>query len=254
MSKDIKLEFSRAFTASRKGVVVGIDECNYCTSMAGDCVVCACWLPLEKPSIRDIDDSKRLTHCQRLRLFAEIARCGQFTVVPVPAAATLRVGLKLARDRAMGFALWSLVKQLHEVPTTVLIDGPTDKRQLQTIWELCPIRLCDRDWCDTCDWCSAPDLRQVVNGDHKSYLIGAASIVAKIYVDTLFEGYNKFWPGYGLSTNHGAISKQHRECLRQNGPSPVHRTGYGRRFWSSILKRATSGHRRLRPVGCGDKR
>lgn len=210
---------------------VGIDETNYCTSMAGDCVVCACWLPLDKPFLHGVDDSKRLSHPEHLRLFAEISALGQFTVIPVPAAALSHTGLKLARDRAMGFALWSLVAQLREMPLAVLIDGATDRKQLGAIRECCPIGLHDPSRRNI------PALQQVVDGDHQSYLIGAASIVAKVYVDALFAGYNEFWPGYGLGCNHGMMSRRHRQQVQAAGLSPVHRRGYAKAFWGKLMGR-----------------
>ena len=64
----------------------------------------------------------------------------------------------------------------------------------------------------------------------------AASIVAKVYLDALFEGWDQYWPGYGLNSNHGSPSTQHYTALREKGPTPVHRTAnYATEWWRRII-------------------
>jgi ribonuclease HII len=202
---------------------IGIDECNYCTSFAGDVVVAACWLPLP-PELDSINDSKKLTHKQRLKAFGEIVNHGTFSVVPVPAAACRHASLKTVRDRAMAAAAWILMQMLEVKPAVILVDGAKDRVQVETIRSLV----------------GDVEIVQLVGGDANSYLIGAASIVAKVYVDSLFWGWSKFWPGYGLESNHGTMTPKHREALRKLGASPVHRIGYGQGYWEQILSRSAS--------------
>ena len=69
------------------------------------------------------------------------------------------------------------------------------------------------------------DIKQVpiVKGDAKSISIGAASIVAKVYRDSLMKEYDEKYPGYGFATNMGYGTKEHIAALKKMGPTPIHR-------------------------------
>jgi ribonuclease HII len=84
----------------------------------------------------------------------------------------------------------------------------------------------------------------IIHGDAKVYEISAASIVARVYIDALFEGYDHFWPGFNLRKNHGSPDKVMYKKLRRNAPAPVFRTkGYASEWWKKIMNNeAKSGH------------
>ena len=66
----------------------------------------------------------------------------------------------------------------------------------------------------------------IVGGDAKSYSIGAASIVAKVYRDELMRRYSEKYPAYGFEKNKGYGTKAHTEAIKANGPCPIHRKSF----------------------------
>ena len=66
----------------------------------------------------------------------------------------------------------------------------------------------------------------IVKGDLKSYLIGAASIVAKEARDRMMRQYDAQYPGYGFARNMGYGTAEHIAALRRLGPCPIHRRSF----------------------------
>ena len=67
------------------------------------------------------------------------------------------------------------------------------------------------------------ELRPIVHGDALSYMIGAASIVAKVARDRYMVELDAKYPMYGFARNKGYGTKEHIEALRKYGPCPEHR-------------------------------
>ncbi|MDX1567384.1 MAG: ribonuclease HII, partial [Longimicrobiales bacterium] len=67
----------------------------------------------------------------------------------------------------------------------------------------------------------------VVKGDGRIHSISCASIVAKVCRDRLMRRLASRYPGYGWETNVGYPTAEHREALRQLGPTPHHRRTFG---------------------------
>ncbi|MBP7807881.1 MAG: ribonuclease HII [Bacteroidia bacterium] len=63
----------------------------------------------------------------------------------------------------------------------------------------------------------------IVKGDAKFLSIAAASILAKTYRDDFMIEAAKKYPYYGWEKNMGYPTKLHREGIRQNGTTPLHR-------------------------------
>lgn len=68
--------------------------------------------------------------------------------------------------------------------------------------------------------------KSVVKGDTKSASIAAASIVAKVYRDTLMKNYAKKYPGYDLENNVGYGTSKHIEALKIHGKCSIHRNSF----------------------------
>jgi ribonuclease HII len=66
----------------------------------------------------------------------------------------------------------------------------------------------------------------VVKGDSLSASIAAASILAKQYRDALMMRLHDEHPQYGWDRNVGYPTKEHRQALVENGPTPWHRSGF----------------------------
>ena len=63
----------------------------------------------------------------------------------------------------------------------------------------------------------------VVKGDATYMSIAAASVLAKTYRDDRMRQLAQEYPQYGWDHNMGYPAKEHREALRQYGPTPHHR-------------------------------
>ena len=63
-------------------------------------------------------------------------------------------------------------------------------------------------------------------GDKISLVIGAASIIAKVWRDDLITRWATRYPEYDLANNKGYGTKRHLVALYQYGPSPQHRMSF----------------------------
>ena len=66
--------------------------------------------------------------------------------------------------------------------------------------------------------------------DAKSVSIAAASIIAKVTRDRLMVEYDKILPGYDFASNKGYGTKKHIEGLKEQGPSPIHRRTFIKKY------------------------
>ncbi len=77
------------------------------------------------------------------------------------------------------------------------------------------------------DYFSLPDQeiphKGVENGDTLCFSIACASIVAKVFRDHLMVDLAARYPGYALDKHKGYGTEEHLACLRNLGPSPIHR-------------------------------
>jgi ribonuclease HII len=94
--------------------------------------------------------------------------------------------------------------------TTVLIDGQSKLRWGE----------------ETSPW----EEITLVKGDVKSSLIGLAAIIAKEKRDSFMKEMDLLYPGYGLSTNFGYPTKEHREALKLKGLCEIHRRSFTTKF------------------------
>ena len=182
-------------------LVAGIDEAGR-GSWAGPLVAAAVILPLEQKdlllTLREVRDSKLLAPRKRRRLYGWIAEVALGVGVGVVSARWVdRLGLVRATRRAMGQA----VEHLPQRPHFLLIDA-------------FPIPQLD-----------IPQ-QGIIRGDGRCLSIAAASIVAKVYRDSLMVAYSKQYPNYGFAQHKGYGTPGHREALYRFGPAPIHRFSY----------------------------
>lgn len=72
-----------------------------------------------------------------------------------------------------------------------------------------------------------PGVQQaIIGGDALSAAIAAASIIAKVYRDTLLEALARDDARYGFEHHKGYGTKAHLEALRCHGPSEHHRRSF----------------------------
>ncbi|HWR18933.1 MAG TPA: ribonuclease HII [Clostridia bacterium] len=72
------------------------------------------------------------------------------------------------------------------------------------------------------------DAEQVplIHGDAISYLIAAASILAKVERDNYMKELDTLYPQYGFKEHKGYGTKKHIEALKKYGPCPAHRRSF----------------------------
>ena len=70
------------------------------------------------------------------------------------------------------------------------------------------------------------EARAIVHGDALSYMIGAASIVAKVTRDRYMIELDSKYPMYGFARNKGYGTAEHIAALKRYGPCPEHRRSF----------------------------
>ena len=188
----------KGFTA-----VAGVDEVGR-GPLAGPVVCAAVIFPLEEEvRIAGIDDSKKLSAKKRELLAEQIKRTARaYSICEVDARTIDEINILQATRLCMKRAVESL-----SVPADmVLTDGNM-----------------------TLDIC-VPQ-RSIVKGDALVCSIGAASILAKVYRDTLMREYAKEFPEYGFEKNAGYGTAVHIQAIRETGICRIHRKTFVKNFW-----------------------
>ena len=70
------------------------------------------------------------------------------------------------------------------------------------------------------------EIRPLIHGDALSYMIGAASIIAKVTRDRYMIELDAKYPMYGFARNKGYGTKEHIAALKKYGPCPEHRRSF----------------------------
>lgn len=177
-------------------ILCGMDEAGR-GPLAGPVVAAAVVLP-SWPLISGVGDSKAITPAKREKVYRVILEVAQGIGIGVVSAPEIdKINILQANHKAMRMA----VNGLGLRPDLLLVDG-------------LPV----------------PDMgcpqRAVVGGDARCYLIGAASIVAKVFRDRLMQEYDRLYPQYGFARNKGYGTAEHLKALRALGPCPIHRRSF----------------------------
>ena len=185
--------------------VAGVDEVGM-GPLAGPVVAAAVILPpdltceggLPVTFPQGVRDSKTLTLKARERLAVEVRNVAVGIGIGVVEVEEIdEINIYQAGMKAMRLAL----AKLSVTPEHVLIDG----RSLKEL--------------------SCPQTT-FIKGDRDVYSIAAASIIAKVYRDTLMMRLDKQYPEYGFARHMGYGTPAHRDAIRRLGPSPVHRRSF----------------------------
>ena len=157
-------------------------------------------MPADARAIAGVDDSKRLTHDQRVRLAGKIReRAVAFAIGAASVHEIDRINIYQASVLAMRRAL----ERLRVTPDYVVIDG----RPMRTL--LIPHTA-------------------VVHGDARCFSIACASILAKVTRDLLMTRLGLRYPHYIWDHNAGYTTRQHVAGLTAYGITPHHRRTFCR--------------------------
>ena len=175
-------------------MIAGVDEVGR-GALAGPVVAAAVILDPDAPLPEGLDDSKKLTAAERVRIAEELketALCyGVGLISPQEIDST---NILIATRRAMCNALG----ELNPCADFLLIDA----LQLREV--------------------ELPQ-RAIIRGDSISASIAAASVIAKTYRDALMRDYHDIYPQYGFASHVGYGTRAHLEALRTHGACRIHR-------------------------------
>lgn len=143
-----------------------------------------------------LDDSKKLTACQREELKGEIMeKAIAWKVAFVDNEEIDRTNILRASIKAMHIA----IEGLDRVPQFLLIDGN----------RFYPYKNLGH--------------RTIIRGDGTYFSIAAASVLAKTFRDEFMEKLHNDYPQYGWITNKGYPTPFHRDAIMKYGITPFHR-------------------------------
>lgn len=180
-------------------LLAGVDEVGR-GPIAGPVVACAVIMPAETRAIVGVDDSKRLTHDQRVRLAVKIR---ERAVAYALGAASVREIDRINIYQASVLAMRRALGRLKVAPDHVVIDG----RAMRTL----PI-----------------PHTAVVHGDARCFSIACASILAKVTRDLLMTRLGQRYPQYIWDQNAGYTTRAHVAGLTSHGITPHHRKSFCR--------------------------
>ena len=195
-----KLTYEKQLIEKGCKFICGVDEVGR-GPLAGPVVCAAVILPLDD-IIEGVDDSKKLTASKREKLSEIILEkaiaCHISCVQP-------QIIDEINILQATRLCMKNAVEGLNVTPDFVLTDGNM-----------------------TLDI----DIPQssIVKGDANSYLIGAASIVAKVYRDKLMDEYAIKYPAYAFDKNKGYGTAVHIAAIKSAGLTPIHRKTFVKKF------------------------
>ena len=174
-------------------LIAGIDEVGR-GPLAGP-VVTACVSIPQSRLVPGVDDSKKLTEKRREALYPLLLDAADYAETCfLPPETIDEMGILNATRRAMetcaagfrGIFLIDAVDRLH-------LPGES---------------------------------RSILHGDALSYMIGAASIVAKVARDRYMIALDEKYPMYGFARTKGYGTPEHIAALRKYGPCPEHRRSF----------------------------
>lgn len=170
--------------------------------LAGDVLACAIIMP-KNIIIPDVNDSKKLSPKKREKLYEKIVeKAIAIGIGQIGPDIIDEINIKESTRLAMKKAVLNLKDKDDKliIPDYLLVDA-----------ENIPIDI--------------PQMN-IVKGDAKVYGIACASIVAKVYRDRLCEIWGQQYKGYKIEKNKGYGTKEHREAIKEIGPSPIHRMSF----------------------------
>lgn len=176
-------------------VLAGMDEVGR-GPLAGPLVVCCVVLPLDK-TVDGVRDSKKLSAKKREYLFDKLmAVAKDCCTVFIDEKTVDEINVLNATKLAMSKAVQGLKTKVD----CVLIDAVKLDEKTKTL--------------------------SIIKGDDKSYLIAAASIIAKVTRDRYMVEQSKNYPQYRFEQNKGYGTKEHISALKKYGTCPLHRNTF----------------------------
>lgn len=195
-----KLEYERELLNKGYKYICGVDEVGR-GPLAGPVVCAAVIMPLDN-IIEGVDDSKKLSAKKREILAEQIQKTAIACHISMIEAKIID---EINILEATKLCMKNAVEGLQIAPDFVITDG---NMKLDIAF---------------------PQM-SIVKGDAKSYTIGCASIVAKVYRDKLMDKYAEEFPQYDFIHNKGYGTAKHIEGIKAHGLTPIHRKTFTKNF------------------------
>lgn len=196
------LEHERKYLDSGAKFIAGVDEVGR-GPLAGP-VVCAAVIMPMGDIVDGVTDSKKLSAKKREELSKIIReKALACSIFEVSEREIDEINILQAVKKCMTGAVMGLKIK----PDVVLCDGPDIGLPFNTEY--------------------------IIKGDFKSYTIGCASIVAKVYRDNLMIKKAEEFPEYGFDKHKGYGTKAHIDKIREIGPCSLHRKTFIKNFWEN---------------------
>ncbi|HVO76877.1 MAG TPA: ribonuclease HII [Candidatus Bathyarchaeia archaeon] len=190
------VRFDRTKGAVPARLVAGVDEAGR-GALAGP-VVAAAVICEPGERLSRVQDSKLVREGERERLYAIIIEHSiAYGIGIVESGEIDRTNVLRSALAAMRIA----VEALDTKPAFVLVDG----NKLPEI--------------------DIP-AEAITGGDGKSFVIAAASILAKVTRDRIMRAHASTFRGYGFKHNKGYGTRQHIEAIRKRGLTELHRRSF----------------------------
>ena len=214
----------------KKGIysIIGVDEAGR-GPLAGPVVAGAVYFDYDKcrnfpRSMRDLNDSKQLFEEERERFYKLILKHARSWGVGIVWNEEIdRLNILQATMKAMSIAIDEAAQRLateNIAPEMLLIDGSYFRTTLPY------------------------EYQTVVDGDAKSPLIAAASVLAKVTRDRIMVEMDALYPQYNFKSNKGYSVPEHLRALKEHGPCPIHRQSFKPERFQEELKFEVVGKKR----------
>ncbi|OEJ14355.1 ribonuclease HII [Brachyspira hampsonii] len=204
-NKADKFVYEREYLSLGHKYICGIDEVGR-GCLFGPVTAAAVIMPLElyndtelkiENIVEEVDDSKKISAKKREELYDKIIdKALSFSIYSVDSKTIDEINIY----NAVKLAMINAVEKLTIKPDILLIDA----LKLDTNIKQCSI----------------------IKGDSKSYSIGCASILAKVYRDRMMNELSDFYQKYKVSKNKGYGTKEHIKAIEMYGPSDMHRYSF----------------------------
>jgi ribonuclease HII len=172
--------------------IIGVDEAGR-GCLAGPVFAAAIILDQDNFS-KEINDSKKLSIIQRMKIFKELTKKCEYSIGIASVKEIEKFNILQSSLLAMNRAL----KKINIKNHIILIDGnfsPDKNKNIKTI----------------------------VKGDQKCISIAAASIIAKVSRDLFMAKLSIKFPNYNWEKNCGYGTKKHLEAIKEFGITEHHR-------------------------------
>lgn len=186
--------------------IIGIDEVGR-GAFAGPVCTAGVVFECETKELMEmgINDSKLLKASSREKLAQVIKeKCLSFSIQTSEIDIINNYGIVKATEIAFKKTVEDIVKKMNILSNDffILVDGFESKELSQF------------------------NQKGIIKGDRNSISIAAASIIAKVYRDDLMTELSKIHPEYNLAKHKGYGTREHREAIKKNGLSIIHRTSF----------------------------